>query len=213
MAFKIRLLPRQENFFELFRRSADNVQVGCQLLAGLVEKGPQIPDEARRLKEIEHVGDEITHEIFAALDRSFVTPLDRDDIAHLASALDDLLDWAEDAGRRMSAFRLFEPTALARGFARILADQSRAVSRAVAALDDPRQTSAIRAEVVEIHRLENQADDLMLQALEAKYQTVQEVPALILALKWAEVHDVMEQATDKGEQVGTALESILLKRS
>ena len=213
MPLNLRLLPRQEKFFELFRRSADNVRAGCQLLLDLVEKTPASPDGASKLKEIEHVGDEITHEIFAALDRSFVTPLDREDIAQLAGALDDVLDWAEDAARRMHAFRLFEPTPLARGFARLLSDQSHAIARAVSALDDPRQTKAIRAEVVEIHRLENQADDLMLQALQAKYEDVPNLPALVLSLKWSEVYDVMEQATDKAEQVGTALESILLKRS
>jgi uncharacterized protein len=209
----IRLLPRQEKFFEMLRRSADNVQAGCQLLLDLVERAPQIGDEHRQLKEIEHVGDEITHEIFAALDRSFVTPLDREDIAHLASALDDVLDWAEDATRRMHAFRLLEATPLARGFARLLADQARAIARAVAILDNSKQTAAIRSEVVEIHRLENQADDLMLQALENKYRDVPDLAALVLALQWSEVYEVMEQATDKAEQVGTALESILLKRS
>jgi uncharacterized protein len=213
VAFNLRLLPRQENFFELLRRSADNVQAGCQLLLELVENAPGIQDEPRRLKDLEHVGDEITHEIFSALDRSFVTPLDRDDIAHLASALDDVIDWAEDVARRMYAFGLLEPTPLARGFARLLADQSCAIARSVAILDDPKQTAAIRAEVVEIHRLENQADDLMLEALQSKYASVTDLTALVLALKWAELYEVMEQATDKAEQVGTALESILLKRS
>jgi uncharacterized protein len=211
MPFSLRLIPRQERFFEMLRRSADNVSAGTRLLMELMEDRLEPQRKARKLKDIEHVGDEITHEIFAALDRSFVTPLDRDDIARLATALDDVLDWTEDAARRMHAFDLLQPTALAQGFARVLNDQAQCICRAIPLLADPRHFRSIRPEVLEIHRLENEADDLMSEALRSLYVGITDIPGVVHALKWADVYEVLEEATDKAEHVGTALESILIK--
>lgn len=211
MFFNFRLIPRQERFFEMLRRSGENVSVGTKLLLELMDDRMEPERKVRKLKDIEHAGDEITHEIFAALDRSFITPLDRDDIARLASALDDVLDWTEEAARRMHAFGLLDPTALARRFARVLADQAQSICRALPLLEDPRKIRLIRTEVVEIHRLENEADDLMSEALETLYEGLTDVPAVVHALKWADVYEVLEEATDKAEHVGTALESILIK--
>lgn len=211
MPFHLRLIPRQERFFDMLRRSADNVLAGTKLLLELLDEREDPARKVRALKDVEHAGDEITHEIFAALDRSFVTPLDRDDIARLASALDDVLDWTEDAARRMHAFGLHEPTSLARRFARVLHDQARSICQAVPLLDDRKKMSTLRTEVVEIHRLENEADALMLEALETLYEGLTDVPAVVRALKWGDVYEVLEEATDKAEHVGVALESILIK--
>lgn len=211
MAFNIRLIPRQERFFDMLRRSADNVSAGTKLLLELMDDRVEPERKVRKLKDVEHAGDEITHEIFAALDRSFVTPLDRDDIARLASALDDVLDWTEDAARRMHAFGLLEPTALARRFARVLHDQAQSICRAMPLLGDRKKMRSIRTEVVEIHRLENEADDMMLEALGTLYEGLADVPAVVRALKWADVYEVLEEATDRAEHVGIALESILMK--
>ena len=210
--FNIRLLPRQARFFEMLRRSAENVAAGATLLLQVMDERVEPERKVRRLKDVEHTGDEITHEIFAALDRSFVTPLDRDDIARLASALDDVLDWTEDAARRMFAFGLLrEPTALARGLARVLCDQAQSILRAIPLLENAKKMRAIRTEVVEIHRLENEADDLMAEALGTLYDGIADVPGVVHALKWADVYEVLEEATDRAEQVGIALESILMK--
>jgi uncharacterized protein len=210
--FNLRLIPRQPRFFEMLRRSAENVAAGANLLLELMDERVEPQRKVRRLKDVEHTGDEITHEIFAALDRSFVTPLDREDIARLASALDDVLDWAEDAARRMYAFGLLhEPTALARGLVRVLYDQSQSILRAIPLLEDAKKMPAIRTEVVEIHRLENEADDLMAEALGTLYDGIADVSGVVHALKWADVYEVLEEATDRAEQVGIALESILMK--
>jgi hypothetical protein len=189
------------------------VSSGTKLLVDFMDDRFEPERKVGRLKDIEHAGDEITHEIFAALDRSFVTPLDRDDIARLASALDDVIDWTEDAARRMHAFGLVEPTALARRFARVLDDQAHSICRALPFLEDPKQIRLMKPEVVEIHRLENEADDLMSEALATLYEGLVDVPGVVRALKWADVYEVLEEATDKAEHVGIALESILIKRS
>lgn len=208
----MRLMPRQERFFEMFRRSADNVLVGATLLADLMDNHVDPDRKVRKLKDIEHAGDEITHEIFSALDRSFVTPLDRDDIARLATALDDVLDWAEESARRMHVYRLPEPTPLARRFVHVLLDQAHAIARAVPLLESPKQVRTVRPEVVEIHRLENEADDLMTEALGSLYEGVADVTALVRAIQWGDVYTTLEVATDKAEHVGIALESIVMKR-
>src|SRR3990170_2861495 len=124
-----RLIPRDGRFFELFKRSADNTLEGARLLSEMLEHCDDLDRKARHLKDIEHTGDEITHEIFRALNRTFVTPLDREDISHLATALDDVIDWIEEAGRRLRMYRITEPTPLARQFGRVILEQAELVAR------------------------------------------------------------------------------------
>src|SRR5438874_13617361 len=119
-----RMIPQEERFFELFNRDADNVLEGAKALLDLMENYTDVDRKARRLKDIEHSGDEITHEIFAALNRTFITPLDREDIGELAEALDDVLDWTEEVSRRMFIYKIDEPTDLSRRFARVIAEQA-----------------------------------------------------------------------------------------
>ena len=96
MLTRLRLIPQDDRFFDLFNRSAENSLEGARLLNDLLINFVDVERKARHLKDIEHTGDEITHEVFRALNRTFVTPLDREDISHLASALDDVIDWMEE---------------------------------------------------------------------------------------------------------------------
>jgi hypothetical protein len=206
-----RLIPREERFFQMLERSAESVAAGAEALLDLVDHYEDIERKVRRLKDIEHDGDEATHAIFDALNRSFITPFDRDDIARLASALDDVLDWTEEAARRLLAYRLPQPTELARRFARVIVDQSRVIRRAIPLLDSLRDVKELQRLIVELHRLENEGDDLMAEALSSLYDGAVDVPSLISAVKWGDIYLVLEQATDRGEHVGNALESIVVK--
>ncbi len=106
MLTRLHLIPHDERFFDLFTKSVNNTLHGAQLLVELVGRDGDVDDLARELKEVEHRGDEITRDIFVALHRTFVTPLDREDISSLASALDDVIDWIEEVGHRLRLYRL-----------------------------------------------------------------------------------------------------------
>lgn len=210
---RFHLIPQDARFFDLFNRSADNVLQAARLLLDLLERGEEIDRKARHLKDIEHTGDEITHEIFRALNRAFVTPLDREDISRLASALDDVVDWIEEAARRIRLYRITEIPPLARRLGRVIADQAGQIAQIMPLLGAG-QKSADETEraIHEIHRLENEADDLLAEALATLYDGVTGVPQLIGAMHWGDVYQILEDATDKAEEVAVALQSIALKR-
>lgn len=207
------LFAKNERFFEMFEKSAESVHAGAQALLDLFENYEHRERKVKNLKDIEHAGDEATHAIYDALNRSFVTPFDREDIAGLASALDDVLDWTEEAARRAHAYRIERPTELARRFARVIVEQSQVIRRAVPLLEHLKNTDELRQYVVELHRLENVADDLLMEALSGLYDRAGDVPALVRALKWGDIYEVLENATDRAEHVGVALETILVKHA
>lgn len=208
---KFRLIPKDENFAGMFRRSAENVLACANALVDFFDD-PRDPErKLHKITDFEHVGDTITHEIFEALDRSFVTPFERDDVTRLAGALDDVVDWSEDAALRFVAYKLGEPTPTARRFAHIIADQAACIVRAVPLLESPKQFPVLGNEVIEMHRLENEADTLMFEVLATIYDQVTDVPAMVRAAKWKDIYQVLEQATDRAEHVGISLRRIMVK--
>jgi predicted phosphate transport protein (TIGR00153 family) len=213
MLARLRLIPQDDRFFDLFNRSAENTLEGARLLHDLLETCVDIDRKARHLKDIEHTGDEITHEVFRALNRTFVTPLDREDISHLASALDDVIDWIEESGRRIRLYKIAEPTPLARSFGKVILEQSEQIARAVPLLEERRNADALQRATQEIHRLENEADDLLAEAVATLYDGVTEVPQLINAMRWNDVYQLLEDTTDKAEEVATVLSNIALKHA
>lgn len=207
-----RFLPRDEQFFNHFREAADNAAETARLLADVVEGGSDAERNVRRLRDLEHHGDEISHRIFSALNSTFVTPLDRDDIRDLTTALDTFVDDLEETGKRLWLYRLGAPTEPARHFARILKEQGEIISRAVPLLEHTGQNAdEIRRCMLELHRLENEGDDALSLALAALYDGVTEIPALIGALRWGELYHLLEQACDSGEDVADIFEGMLLK--
>ena len=108
MLSRFRLIPQDERFFDWFNRAAQNNLEAAQLLLDLLEHYEDVDRKARHLKDIEHRGDELTHQMFTALNRTFVTPFDREDIGALASALDDVIDWIEEAAGRLRLYQLLE---------------------------------------------------------------------------------------------------------
>ena len=213
MLARLRLIPQDERFFDLFNRSAENTLEGARLLNDLLENYTDVDRKARHLKDIEHQGDEITHEVFRALNRTFVTPLDREDISHLASALDDVIDWIEEVARRIRLYKISEPRPLARQFGRVILDQAEQIARAVPMLEDRRQADALQRATQEIHRLENEGDDLLAEAVATLYDGVTDVPHLIEAMRWEDIYQLLEDATDKAEGVATVLSNIALKHA
>jgi predicted phosphate transport protein (TIGR00153 family) len=207
-----RFLPRDEQFFAHFRDSAANAAEATAVLVKVVEDAAARERNVRLLRDLEHRGDEITHRIFSALNSTFVTPLDREDIRELAVELDDLVDDAEEAGKRLWLYRLSEPTEKAKLLAQIIHEQAVMLAEAVPLLADVgKHGEEIRRHVLEIHRLENEADDALSEALATLYDGVDDIPTLISRMRWGELYGLLEDATDRAEDVADVLESIYLK--
>ncbi len=213
MLARLRLIPQDDRFFDLFNRAAENTLEGARVLHDLVNNYVEVERKARHLKDIEHTGDEITHEVFGALHRTFVTPLDREDISNLASSLDDVIDWIEEVGRRIRLYRIERPTGIACQFTQVILEQAELIARAVPMLDQRNQADALAKATQEIHRLENEGDDLLADAIATLYDGVTEVPQLIFAMRWNDLYQLLEDTTDKAENVATVLNNIALKNA
>jgi hypothetical protein len=210
---RLRIIPQDERFFEMFNRSADKVLEGATLLVDMLENYTDVERKARRLRDVEHDGDEITHQIFRALNGTFVTPLDREDISLLATRLDDVLDWVEEVGKRLYIYKIDQPTELARRFGRVILDQARVIQRTVPLLEHIKDEASIHEAIVEIHRLENEADDMLVEALAGLYDGATDIPSLVRSMRWSDIYELLEEATDTGERVAITLESIAVKNA
>ena len=207
-----RFLPRDEQFFTHFNDSATNALETAQLLTEIIEFGPDTDRKVRRLRDLEHTGDDITHRIYHALNSTFVTPLDRDDIRDLASMMDDFVDGIEEAGRRIWLYKMGEPTEQARLFGRILVEQAQILAKGIPDLEQAaKRATELQRSALELHRLENEADEVLNQALAELYDDITELPQLIHSLRWGEIYALLESATDNGENIGHTLEGILIK--
>lgn len=209
-----RFLPRDEQFYQHFQEGAVNAAETARLLADIIGSADDTERKVRRLRDLEHQGDEITHRVFSALNSTFVTPLDREDIRDLAGEIDNFVDDMEEVGRRIALYKLGPSREPAKLFARILQEQADIVVEAVNLLEfAAKQGAALRRHVLELHRLENEADDALNQTLAGLYDNVTEVPVLIQAIRWGELYALLEDATDRAEDIANTLEGILLKHA
>lgn len=206
----IRLLPKQESFFDFFEKQVQLVDEGAKCLLQMMEEFDHLEDCAFKLKTIEHDADEVVHEIIRKLNTTFVTPLDREDIHALASALDDILDSIEAASDRIVLYEIQEPTEAAVKLTKILTDATALIFQAVKSLRDLRQTSQIREACIATNRLENRGDQVNRAAM-AKLFQMDDKP--IEALKWREIYNNIETAIDKCEDVADILEAVVLKNA
>lgn len=206
----IRLVPKQETFFDLFDKQVRLVDEGAKMLRDLMNNFHDLSETAFKLKATEHDADEIVHEIMRKLNTTFVTPLDREDIHALASALDDILDYIEQAADRMLLYEIKEPTEPAIKLTKILAESTELTVKAVTCLRDMKQPGGVREICVDINRLENQGDAVNRLALSEVFQ-MHDRP--MEALKWREIYNNIETAIDKCEDVADILESTVLKNA
>ena len=208
---RLHLIPRERRFFELLSQAAENTLEGAEVLVEILEHCDDHARLGRRLEDIEHAGDELTHQIQDRLNRTFVTPLDREDISGLASGIDDVIDWANLAGRRIHLNQIVECTALARQLGRVILEQAEQIARAVPLLDQRRVADALERHIREIHRLENEGDDLLAEAIAHLFDGVTTVPGVIQGKYWENIYEVLEDTTDKAEHVAVVLHNIAMK--
>jgi len=203
MAFS--LFPREEDFFTLFRRQGELVRESCDQLHEMMRSFDRIEERARQLKEVEHQGDLVTHEIFERLNRTFITPLDREDIHDLASGLDDVMDAAEAIGIRLVLFNVTASTPASIRLTAVLADAGKQIENAVGSLKD---FKGLMPFTIEINRLENEADVLSREAVADLFSGRHEV---LDVMRWKEIYGRLEGAADRCEDVANTIESIVLK--
>ncbi len=201
----IPLFPKHEDFFVLFKRQSALVREGCTMLNEMMNHFDRLEDRSRRLKEVEHNADLVTHEIFERLNRTFITPLERDDIHALASGLDDVLDAVEAIGSRIVLFKIPQATSEARQLAAIIDQCGGQIDQAV---DHLRDMKNLMAFTIEINRLENEADILSRQVVADLFSGRHDV---LDVLRWKEIYGRLENAADNCEDVANAIEGIVLK--
>lgn len=202
------LIPKEEAFFDLFKQAAHNVIEGTRLLKAMMENFHNVQDKAKQIKEVEHVGDGITHDIALRLNQTFMTPLDREDIHDLASALDDILDAVEAVADRFVIYKVAKPTEAAVRLADILYRASVAVGRGVDRID--MSHAEIKECCVEVNSLENEADRVSRDAISDLFDKETDP---IFVIKWKEIYETFEEGTDRCEDVSNVIERIVLKQT
>ncbi|HET7263419.1 MAG TPA: DUF47 family protein [bacterium] len=203
----LRLFSREEGFFVLFNRAAENILHSAMLLRDLFDDYRDVEARSAAIKALEDQGDEITHEIIARLNRTFVTPFDREDIYELARQLDNVVDWIEAASARMVVYRIARPTREGQEMTHIIVNAAEAIVEAVGHL---RSLDKIAGPVREINRLENLADHVQRDAVAALFAST---ASAIDIMKWKEIYETLEEATDQAEDVANVLETIRTKQA
>lgn len=205
--YRFRLFRRSGKFFDMFIEAARNIHQGARSFQQMLEDLQGTDQQWRAVEEYEHEGDKITHRILRTLHRTYITPVDREDIHKLTVALDDVIDLIEASAARMSMYRIAKATPEALRLAELIVRCSDQIVQGVTAL--PRFES-IQEHCIEINRLENEADDISREAIAALFMG--DAPPIEI-IKWKEIYETMETATDRCEDVANLLEEIALKRT
>ncbi len=206
MAFS--LLPREDEYFALFSQMTGKIQQASNTLVEMMQSDSETFENfARRVKDFEHECDELTHTITVKLNKSFITPFDREDIFALAVALDDVCDYIDAGARAILMYDIKEITGHAKHLAKVIQSLAMEINSAVSMLSKP---AGLNEHIVEIHRLENEGDDVYFRAIGELFHTTTDP---ITVIKWKELYEILENATDHCETVANIVESIILKHT
>jgi predicted phosphate transport protein (TIGR00153 family) len=206
----MRLLPRDESFFDEFEKQGRKTVEGCLAFVDMVENPADIQAQAKAISDIEHECDRITHAVVAKLHTTFITPIDRNDIHRLISKMDDVMDFVEAAAERLALYDIHEMTKEVADLARVLLLSSEAVAEAVSGFRDLKHPQKILDKCIEINRLENEADALLRGSLARLFREEQNP---ITIMKWKEIYELLETATDRCEDVANIIEGVVLENS
>jgi len=206
-----RLMPKSDDFFSDFEAQAAAVVEGAILLKGLLEDFTDVPRKCQAIKDVEHRADDITHRAFARLHTQFITPFDRSEIHRLLSRIDDVLDLADAAAERIGLYDIDEVLPEARELATVLVEQSRKMEEAVKGLRNMKKDpQRILEACKEMNVLENQADTLTRQTMAKLFKRGNDP---LTVMKWKEIIDLIEDATDRAEDVANVIEGIVLEHA
>jgi predicted phosphate transport protein (TIGR00153 family) len=203
---RLTLIPQKREFFELYNRAAQNIVAIAERLVELLDRFPEGADDLQRdVKELEHEGDRLTHELIDLLNRNFVTPFDRDDMYRLASALDDICDHVDETAGRIVSYGVIEIREQARGQAQVICRAAGKLAEAVRGLEGFKES---RRELIELRELEDEGDRLAHEGVSSLFGG--DTDALTV-IRWKDIHEGLEEAVDACENAADVLEAILVK--
>ena len=195
------------DYFDLFERAGTNIEDAARLLDEMLEEYPERRDLAREIRELEHEGDQLTHEILQRLNQTVVTPIDREDILQLVSALDDVVDYTEEVADYLGLYRIEAPMAQAQTLAGVLHAAAHQLAEAIPLV---RGFTDIGSYVVEVHRLENEADRIVREAIASLFEVGIDP---MVVIRWKDIFERLENAIDSTERAAYILEGIVIKNS
>ncbi|MGH9942568.1 MAG: DUF47 domain-containing protein [Pyrinomonadaceae bacterium] len=201
-------LPREDQYFSFFSQMTSYIYDAARILVEMLRDGHErYAEHAQRIKSIEHACDELTHTVSTSLNKTFITPFDREDIYALSSGLDDIVDYIDDAARAMIMYDMRESTTHARRFADVIQRLSVQLHEIVSTLSRP---TGVTERLVEIHRLENEGDDIYHTAIAELFR--QQADPLTV-IKWKEIYEKLESTVDACESVANTIESVIIKNA
>jgi predicted phosphate transport protein (TIGR00153 family) len=204
----LNLLPKEDQYFDLFNQMTVYISDAARELRDMLnDKNPDFAGYAQRIKGLEHACDELTHSVSTRLNKSFITPFDREDIYMMSSALDDIVDLIDDASRAIVIFDVREITDHARDLADVIGRMADQLKEIVSTLQRPKN---ITPRLVEIHRLENEGDDIYHAAIADLFH---DSPDPLTVIKWKEIYEKLEAAIDRCENVANIIESVIIKHT
>ncbi len=203
-------IPRESKFFDMFEKASENVLLTARLLQDMMEHYDNLEDRVNAIVEREHEGDFITHTIIEQLNTTFITPFDREDISRLTSAMDDVVDRLEGAADAMVVYRIKEPTEEARRLTSIIVKSAEVLNMAVPLLRERSEMKRILEHCIEINRLENEADRVHRGAMIGVFANATDA---LETLKWRDIYELLESATDMCEDVADALQALVMKHT
>jgi uncharacterized protein len=203
---RINLVPQRKEFFQLFNQASANAVAISRALVDLLAQAPNGSQERiRDIKDLEHEGDRLTHEVVNLLNRTFVTPFDRDDMYRLAGALDDICDHVDEAAGNIVGYGVREIRPAARAQGDVILRAASKLQEAVARLDGFKDSSR---QLMELRSLEDEGDHLNREAVSELFRTVDDAIAII---RWKDIHEALEEAVDACENAADVLEAIVVK--
>jgi predicted phosphate transport protein (TIGR00153 family) len=205
-----KLLPRETSFFDYFEQHAELTLDGATEFLSLVSSGVNIEVKARRIKEIEHETDVITHRCVEALHKTVITPMDSTQIHRLITRMDDVMDAIEAAAERIALYKLRQMTPEVQAMAEVIKSATQLLLDACRLLRNVRDPAAILKKCVDINRLENEADAILRRSVARLFKEEKDP---IFVIKWKEVYENLESATDRCEDVANIIEGVVLENS
>lgn len=209
MGIKEWLIPQDKVFFDLFERLARVVVISAEELESMVNNQQNRETAFKKIKDLEHQGDQITHEIYENLNRTFITPLDPLEISRLATALDDILDYVDDSAEKMINYGVLEFDNYMQDFTQLIRLSVVQLECGVKAIRSTKNSAKLDSCGIEVNRLENLADDLLSRSIKQLF--LSEDPVAIIKLK--DIYECLETATDKCEDVANVLSDISIRHS
>jgi predicted phosphate transport protein (TIGR00153 family) len=202
------LIPREKIFFQLLEQESKNVLAGAHALSDLIQNFDQLAEMRNKIKDIEHTGDDIVHSIYDHLVKTFITPIDREDISKLASLYDDVLDYIYAATNRLYLYEIRNPTEPMKKLTDLVVKSVQEIDFAFASIHKIKAPE-VESRIIEVDRLENEADVVLNESVAALFKTND----AIAIIKLKEIYELMETITDKCEDVVQVIRDIILEYS